>query len=70
MAYSQYKVVCVEEGGCSTLLLGHAQLPLGRVQTVLNEQAGQGWQLVFQVIEKRRYFLFWTREALIITLGR
>jgi len=70
MNFREYKVVCVEEGGCSTLLLGHAQLPLPRIEQVLNEHVQQGWQVVFQVIEKRRYFLFWTREALIITLGR
>jgi hypothetical protein len=45
-------------------------MPLKRLESVLNEEAAAGWQLVFQVIEKRRFWLFWSRESVIITLGR
>ncbi|MEA5286056.1 DUF4177 domain-containing protein, partial [Vibrio parahaemolyticus] len=27
-------------------------------------------QVVFQVVEQKRFMLFWKREAVIITLGR
>jgi hypothetical protein len=29
-----------------------------------------GWQVVFQVVEARRFLLLWRREAVIITLGK
>ena len=36
----------------------------------LNALAAEGWQVVFQVLEQKRFWLFWKREALIVTLGR
>ena len=33
-------------------------------------EAAEGWQIVFQVIEQKRFWLFWTRETIILTLGR
>ena len=68
--YSEYKVVYVVEGGCGTILLGSSGIPIKKMEAVLNENAAQGWQLVFQVIESKRFLLFWTREAVVITLGR
>ncbi|TKB48950.1 DUF4177 domain-containing protein [Ferrimonas sediminicola] len=68
--FNEYKVIHIAEGGCGTLLLGSSGLPLKRVEATLNEEAAQGWQLVFQVIERKRYMLFWEREAVIVTLGR
>ena len=68
--YTEYKVVHVVEGGCGTLLLGSSGLPLKKLESTLNEEAADGWQLVFQVIEQKRFLLFWQREAVILTLGR
>lgn len=68
--YKEYKVIHVVEGGCGTLLLGASGLPLKKMEAVLNEQAADGWQVVFQVIEQKRMWLFWKRESVIITLGR
>lgn len=68
--YKEYKVEFVVEGGCGTLLLGSSGLPIKRLEATLNAAAAEGWQLVFQVIEKKRFWLFWTRETVIITLGR
>ena len=70
MAYSEYKVVHVAEGGCGTLLVGSSGLPLKKLEAELNEHAADGWQLVFQAIEHKRYLLFWDRETIIVTLGR
>ena len=36
----------------------------------LNKQAAEGWQLAFMVLEQKRFWLFWQREAAIVTLGR
>ncbi len=68
--FKEYKVIHIAEGGCGTILLGASGLPLKKVETVLNEQAADGWQVVFQVLENKRFWLFWTREAMIVTLGR
>ncbi|SDI81135.1 protein of unknown function [Ferrimonas sediminum] len=68
--FTEYKVIHIAEGGCGTLLLGSSGLPLKKVEATLNEEAAAGWQLVFQVIERKRFMLFWDREAVIVTLGR
>lgn len=70
MAFSEYKVMMVTEGAFGTLFLGAAGMPLRKLESVLNEEVKDGWQLVFQVIESRRFWLFWTRETVIVTLGR
>ncbi len=68
--YSEYKVIHVVEGGCGTLLLGSSGVPVKKMETELNKLASSGWEVVFQVIEQKRFLLFWTREAVVITLGR
>ena len=68
--YQEYKVLHVVEGGCGTILLGSSGLPLKKLEAVLNESAAEKWEVVFQVIEKKRFLLFWSREAVVITLGR
>ncbi|NLE48467.1 MAG: DUF4177 domain-containing protein [Sandaracinaceae bacterium] len=70
MAFKEYKVILITEGGCGTILLGSSGLPLEKVEMTLNRYASEGWQVVFQVLERKRYLLFWEREALIVTLGR
>ncbi len=70
MAYTEYKVMHIAEGGCGTIFLGASGVPLQRLEAELNEQAADGWQLVFQTLENKRYMLFWSREAVIVTLGR
>ena len=70
MAYTEYKVIYVTEGGCGTILLGSSGLPIARIEAELNAHAADGWQLVFQTLEHKRFMLFWSREAAIITLAR
>lgn len=70
MAYSEYKVEIVTESGCSTLLFGASAFPADRLGQYLTEQARDGWQLAFMVVERRRFLLFWAREAVVVTLGR
>ena len=66
----EYKVIYVVEGGCGTLILGSSGIPVKKMETELNTLASSGWKVVFQVIEQKRFFLFWKREAVVITLGR
>lgn len=68
--YTEYKVIHVVEGACGTLLLGASGLPIKKLEATLNEEAAQGWEVVFQVIEQKRLLLFWQREAIVLTLGR
>ena len=70
MDFKEYKVLHVVEGGCGTLLFGASGVPVKKLEDALNEEAAEGWQLVFMVLEQKRFLLFWTREAAIVTLGR
>jgi len=70
MNYKEFKVVHIVEGGFGTVLLGSSGIPIKKMEITLNELAADGWQVVFQVIERKRFMLFWVREAVIVTLGR
>ncbi len=70
MAYQEYKVISVSEGALGTIFLGAAGLPIKRMEMELNEAVADGWQVVFQFVEKKRLWLFWSRETVVITLGR
>lgn len=70
MTYKEYKVIHVVEGGVGTVLLGASGIPTKKMEAALNKEAAEGWTLVFQVVEQKRFLLFWKREAVIITLGR
>ena len=63
----QYKVEVVKEGVLGTLFLGSSKLPIKKIEELMNEYGKDGWDVSFQVIEKSRMWLFWEREALIIT---
>jgi hypothetical protein len=68
--FREYKVIHIVEGACGTLLLGSSGLPIKKLEATLNEEAAQGWEVVFQIIEQKRMLLFWQREAIVMTLGR
>lgn len=68
--YKEYKVLHIVEGGLGTIFLGSSGIPIKKMEAMLNENASSGWQVVFQVVEKKRFLLFWQREAIIVTLGR
>lgn len=70
MLFKEYKVISVQEGGCGTILLGSSALPMAKIEATLNKESADGWQVVFQVIESKRMLLFWSRESMVITLGR
>ncbi|NQY53112.1 MAG: DUF4177 domain-containing protein [Campylobacteraceae bacterium] len=70
MTYKEYKIIHIVEGGLGTILLGASGIPIKKMEIELNKEASEGWQVVFQIVEKKRFLLFWSREAIIITLGR
>ena len=70
MQYKEYKVIHIVEGGLGTIFLGASGIPIKKMETSLNKEVSDNWQVVFQIIEKKRFLLFWSREAVVITLGR
>ena len=68
--YKEYKVIRISEGILGTLFLGSSSLSEHFISKKLTEEAQSGWQVVFQIIEKKRTILFWSRESLLVTLGR
>jgi hypothetical protein len=70
MSYKEYKVINVVEGGLGKVFLGASGIPMKKMELELNKEAAEGWQLVFQVIEQKRFLLFWKRESVVITLAR
>ncbi len=70
MAFREYKVISVSEGALGTIFLGASGLPIKRMESEFNEHAAEGWQVVFQFVESKRFWLFWSRETVVTTLGR
>jgi hypothetical protein len=70
MTYREYKVLNIVEGGLGTIFLGASGIPVKKMEVALNKEAADGWQLVFQVLEQKRFLLFWKRETVVITMGR
>jgi len=70
MSYKEYKVIHVAEGGFGTIFLGASGIPIKKLEVALNKAAAEGWTLVFQIVEQKRFLLFWKREAVILTLAR
>ena len=63
----KYKVEIIKEGVLGTLFFGASKLPLKKMEKMMNDYGKDGWDVSFQIIEKHRLFLFWQREAIIIT---
>ena len=70
MKYTEYKVVRISESGCATIFLGASALPVSLMEEKLNRLAKDGWQVICEVVEQQRFLLFWTREAVVVTLGQ
>ena len=66
----EYKVEIIKEGALGTLIFGSSKLPLKKMAEVMNKYGEEGWDVSFQLIEKHRLLLFWSREAVIITFSR
>jgi len=65
-----YEVRLVSQGVLGTLLLGRSRIRAEAVSGVLNEMGSRGYRNTFQVLESRRFLIFWQRETLIITFER
>lgn len=67
---AKYKVVEVAESGMSVIFLGASSLPLQKVELELNRMSSQGWSLAFQVMEKKRFLLFWNIDRMVLTFQK
>jgi len=67
--YKEYRVAYVAEQGLGRLF-GSGGVPVQKMEAALNEAVAEGWQVVFQLVERRRFLLFWRRRAVLITFGR
>jgi hypothetical protein len=45
-------------------------MPLTKMEEVMNRFGEDGWDVEFQLVEKRRLLFLWSREAAIITFSR
>lgn len=70
MQHKEYKIEVIVESGLGSLFFGSSGMPIKKMEAILNQRAVEGWNVVFQVIEKKRFMLFWSREAVIVTLGK
>jgi len=70
MKRKEFKIEVVREGAIGTLLVGASKLPIRKMEEVMNRYGAEGWSMDFMVIEQHRMFLFWQREAAIITFSR
>ena len=66
----EYKIEVIKESALSSLFLGASKMPVKKMEAVMNQYGQEGWDVSFQVIEQQRLFLFWTREAVVITFVR
>jgi len=66
----EYKLEIIKEGALSSILFGSSKLPLKKMGEVMNNYGADGWDISFQLIERHRLFLFFSREAVIITFSR
>jgi len=66
----EYKVAVIKESALSSLFLGTSKMPIKKMEAVMNKYGQEGWEVSFQVIEQHRLFLFWRREAVVITFVR
>jgi hypothetical protein len=70
MKRKEFRIEVVREGAIGTLVLGASRLPIRKMEDVMNRYGAEGWSMDFMVIEQHRMFLFWQREAAIITFSR
>lgn len=70
MQKKQYKVEIIQEGAVGTVLLAASKLPVLKMEEVMNRYGQDGWQMEFMLVEQRRLFFFWTREAAVITFSK
>ncbi len=65
-----YQVRSLPEGALGTILLGRSSIKPHKLNNILNEMSAKGYRNTFQVLERKRMLIFWTRESLLLTFVR
>ena len=52
----EYKVEVIKEGALGTIFLGSSNLPVEKMEQIMNKYGNDGWDVSFQVIENVDYF--------------
>ena len=60
MIKKEYKVEVVKEGALGTIFLGSSKMPLRKMEEVMNRYGEDGWDVEFQLVEKRRLLFLWS----------
>lgn len=66
----EYKIVIYQESAFGSLLLWQSKIDPLKLTDFLNEHAKEGYRVVTMERENRRMLLFFSREAMVITLER
>ena len=63
MIKKEYKVEVVKEGALGTIFLGSSKMPLRKMEEVMNKYGEDGWDVEFQLVEKRRLLFLRRRDV-------
>lgn len=66
----EYKIVIYQESAFGSFLLWQSKIDPLKLTDFLNEHAKEGYRVVTMERENRRMLLFFSREAMVITLER
>ncbi len=66
----EYKVFLYSESVFASIFFNGGKVDPIRLTEALNRQAEEGWEVVTMEREKRRTFLFFSREAFVFILKR
>ena len=56
----EFKVEVIKEGALGTIFLGSSNLPIKKMEAVMNKYGEEGWDVCFQVIFVGRFLVrFW-----------
>ncbi|GEM_PF-3036377 len=65
-----YKFLRVEEGFLGTMLLGASYIREEKCDEATNQMAAMGYELVHFIVEKRRKYLFWQVDSLLMAFRK
>jgi len=65
-----YKFVRVEEGFLGTLLLGASYIRESSCEEAANQMASKGYELIHFTVERRRKYLFWQVDSLLMAFRK
>ena len=59
----EYMVEIIKEGALWSILFGQGKLQFKKMERVMNDYGEKGWNVSFQLIERRRYLIFLVKRS-------